>query len=165
MKTRYVKQYKSFLRLIPFLLLAFPACEPVALYEKSVVIPGHNWKSSFRPEFSFTISDTTRPYQLYFIIRHSDRYRFNNIFVNLYAKGPGQDTAQAVRYDIRLGTDDKGWLGAGMDDIYEHRELLTPRGQEFFFKKPGLYRFTLEQIMREDPLEEVYNTGLRIEKK
>ena len=31
--------------------------------------------------------------------------------------------------------------------------------------KAGNYTFTIEQIMREDPLENVLNVGLRIEKK
>lgn len=54
-----------------------------------------------------------------------------------------------------------------MDDIFEHRQLLTPRSADkaFYFKKPGDYTFTIEQIMREDPLEQVLNTGIRIEKK
>ncbi|MBI5372782.1 MAG: gliding motility lipoprotein GldH [Sphingobacteriales bacterium] len=141
------------------------SCHSIDLYEKTVVIPGHSWNSSFKPTFTFTIKDTSSPYRLYFIIRHNDRYSFNNIYINLQAKAPGEDSAQTVRYDIRLATNEKGWLASGMDDIYEHRILLTPAGQEFFFKKPGEYRFTIGQIMREDPLNHVLNTGLRIEKK
>jgi len=37
--------------------------------------------------------------------------------------------------------------------------------QEFYFKKPGNYTFAIEQIMREDPLKNILNAGLRIEKK
>ncbi len=147
------------------LFVALLSCHSIDLYEKTAVIPGHSWKSSFKPAFTFTIRDTSSPYRLYFIIRHNDRYSFNNIYINLQAKAPGADSAQTVQYDIRLATNEKGWLGSGMDDIYEHRILLTPAGQEFFFKKPGEYTFTIEQIMREDPLNHVLNTGLRIEKK
>mgnify|MGYP003461691057 FL=1 len=52
-----------------------------------------------------------------------------------------------------------------MDDIYEHHIPLTPAGTPFYFRKPGEYIFTIEQAMREDPLEHVMNVGLRIEKK
>lgn len=154
---------------IAFILLlsAFASCTRTNLFEKTAVIPGHSWKSSFKPAFTFTISDTTSPYMIYLIIRHNDRYSFNNIYVNLYAKGPGLDTAQVVPYDMRLGTDESGWLGSGMDDIYEHRHAITPLSPEkaFYFRKPGEYTFTLEQIMRQDPLENVLNAGIRIEKK
>lgn len=141
------------------------SCTTIDLYEKSVTIPGHSWKSDYKPSFTFTIKDTSSPYLLYFVLRHNDKYSFNNLYINLYAKQPGQDSAQSVRYDLPLATNERGWLASGMDDIYEHRILLTPRGQEFYFKKPGDYTFTIEQIMREDPLKNVLNAGLRIEKK
>jgi hypothetical protein len=48
-----------------------------------------------------------------------------------------------------------------MDDIYEHRVQIQ---QETKFAHPGKYSFTLEQIMREDPLKHVLNVGVRIEK-
>lgn len=139
-------------------------CRSIDLYEKTVSLPGHQWNSSYTPSFSFTIKDTSAAYQLYFIIRHSDRYHFNNIYIDLSARQPGMDSAQTARYDLRLGTDSEGWLGSGMDDIYEHRIPLTPLGGRFVFKKPGEYTFTLKQIMREDPLQQVLNVGVRIEK-
>jgi hypothetical protein len=42
-----------------------------------------------------------------------------------------------------------------MDDIYEHRIELA----ETQSLKAGTYKFTLEQIMREDPLQNVLNVG------
>jgi gliding motility-associated lipoprotein GldH len=63
-------------------------------------------------------------------------------------------------FELSLATNE-GWLGSGMDDIYEHRIKLTnPQ-----YWKAGNYHFTIEQIMREDPLENVMNVGLRVEKK
>jgi gliding motility-associated lipoprotein GldH len=164
-KTHYLKALQSFLIIV--CLLGCISCTRTNLFEKTAVIPGHSWKSNFKPSFTFSITDTTAPYMIYLIIRHNDRYSFNNIYVNLYAKGPGSDTAQVVPYDMRLGTDETGWLGSGMDDIYEHREPITPRSPDkaFYFRKPGEYTFTLEQIMRQDPLENVLNAGIRIEKK
>ena len=98
-------------------------------------------------------------------MRHDEKYTFNNIYINLSAKQPGTDSIREVRYDLPLATNEKGWLGSGMDDIYEHRIPLTPPDQRFYFKKSGTYTFTIEQIMREDPLAHVLNVGLRIEKK
>ena len=144
--------------------LFLTACTTIDLYEKSATIPGHSWENSFRPAFDFTIRDTSSPYRLYLVLRHNDKYNFNNIYINLYVKQPGQDSMQKVRYDLKLATNDEGWLASGMDDIYEHRIALTPRDQQFFFKKAGDYSFMVEQIMRENPLNHVFNVGLRIEK-
>jgi len=145
------------------LLLILASCTKIDLYEKSVAIPGHAWKNSFRPGFSFTIKDTGSAYRIFVILRHNDRYQFNNIYLNLTTKQPGSDSTQTARYDLPLANDE-GWLGSGMDDIYEHRIPLTPLSGHFYFRKPGDYFFSVEQIMREDPLENVLDIGLRIEK-
>jgi len=146
--------------IIPGLLLAIISCTTIDLYEKTVPIPGHQWKSSYKPSFTFTITDTTAHYQVWLVLRHTEKYNFNNIYINLHAKLPGQDSSLQIRQDIRLASDDKGWLATGMDDIYEHRERLgSPQTL-----KAGEYTFTLEQIMREDPLNHVLDAGIRIEK-
>jgi gliding motility-associated lipoprotein GldH len=147
-----------------FVLLAsyiFTSCTTIDLYEKAVTIPKHQWTSSFKPSFDFTIKDTSAPYRLFLVLRHTEKYNFNNIFVNVYVKGPGQDTVQKIQRDLVLATNDKGWLASGMDDIYEHRiELGSDQSL-----RAGNYTFAIEQIMREDPLENVLNVGWRIEKK
>jgi gliding motility-associated lipoprotein GldH len=152
-----------------FPLLAVPvfiqACQSIELYEKTVTIPGHAWENSYRPVFNFTIKDTAVPYKLYAVLRHTDKYNYNNIYLNITTRQPGQDSSRTGRYDLTLATNEKGWLGSGMDDIYEHRILLTPAGQEFYFRKPGNYTFSIEQIMRENPLKHVMNVGMRLEKK
>ncbi len=155
---------RLFLYLVPCALL-FASCTTINLYEKSVVIPGHSWHSSFKPSFTFTISDTASAYQLFLILRHNDKYNYNNIYINLHTLQPGQDTMQTAKYDLTLATNEKGWQATGMDDIYEHRIPLTPADENFHFRKKGDYTFTIEQIMREDPLNNVLNVGLRIEKK
>jgi gliding motility-associated lipoprotein GldH len=140
------------------------SCTPIDIYEKSVSIPGHSWKNNYKPSFTFTIKDTSSPYQIFLILRHNDKYSFNNIYINLTTKQPGADSTQTGMYDLRLATDNEGWLASGMDDIYEHRISLTPvDGRRFI--KPGDYTFSIEQIMRENPLNNVLNVGLRIEKK
>ncbi len=139
--------------------LLVSSCTTVDLYEKSVSIPRHAWEGNFKPDFYFTIKDSSSTYKIFLVLRHNEKYSFNNIYVNLYIKGPEQDTVQKIQRDIELATNDKGWLGEGMDDIYEHRALLFEQNL-----KPGEYHFRLEQIMREDPLLNVLNAGIRVEK-
>jgi len=150
------------LALVTFLVsYLLPGCTTVDLYEKSVTVPKHAWENSFRPSFDFEIKDTTTPYKLFLILRHNEKYNYNNIYVNVYVKGPGQDTAQKIQANLVLATNEKGWLASGMDDIYDHRIQLGPEQS----LKAGKYNFVIEQIMRENPLNNVLNVGLRIEKK
>jgi gliding motility-associated lipoprotein GldH len=156
----FLKKRFTILLLLAGFCFSFDSCTTLDLYEKDVTVPYHSWASSFKPEFNFTIKDSTARYQLYFVIRHTAKYNYNNIWINLYSIPPG-DTLRHVRFELPLATNEKGWLASGMDDIYEHRIPLT-NPQTL---KAGTYTFMLEQIMREDPLENVLNVGLRLEKK
>ena len=99
--------------------------------------------------------------QPFLVLRHNEKYNYTNIYINLYVQGPGQDTAQKFQFDVPLATNEKGWEARGMDDIYEHRiRLDVPK-----HLKAGNYKFTLEQIMRENPLQNVFDAGIRVEKK
>ena len=145
------------------LLLSFlSACAPIDVFEKNVSIPGFAWTSDFKPEINFDVSDTTARYTIYLVIRHTDAYRYKNIWLNVQMKMPAGDTL-VKQLDLRLATDDKGWLGSGMGDIWEHRIPITPVTQPIPLKA-GNYNFRLENIMREDPLRHVMNVGIRLEK-
>ncbi|MBA2745848.1 MAG: gliding motility lipoprotein GldH [Flavisolibacter sp.] len=150
-----------FLLVMPCLMLS--SCDTIDLYEKTVPVEQHAWSSSFKPEFRFTIKDTTVPYRVFITLRHSDRYNYNNIWVNLITQPPG-DSAQRIQYELPLASR-QGWLGSGMGDVYDHRIAITPPEQDLYFRRSGEYVFKLEQVMREDPLQHVLNVGLRLEKK
>lgn len=139
------------------------SCDTIDLYEKVVPIPKHQWYSSYKPEFNFNIKDTAVPYQLYFIIRHNNNYRYNNIWVKLTAKSP-VDSTRSFTLDLPLANKE-GWLGSGMDDLFEHRVAFALDPEKFRFARSGEYKFTLEQVMRDNPLDNVMNVGIRIEKK
>lgn len=141
----------------------FSSCQTVDLYERVVSIPKQEWPGNFKPQFKFYIKDTAVPYKVFVVLRHNEKYNYNNIWLNIHIKSPG-DTVQKAQYELTLATSDKGWLGTAMDDLYEHTIALTPGDVKFYFKKPGEYIYTIEQIMREDPLKNVLNVGIRIEK-
>lgn len=149
----------SLVLLVGYLFL-FSACTPpVNTFEKNIPIPAHAWSSSFKPQITFNITDSTASYAMYVVVRHTDAYRFKNIWINVTTQPPtGETHSQSL--DLKLATDEKGWLGRGMDDIFEHRILIMPAQR----LHAGAYQFTLENIMREDPLQHVMNVGIRLEK-
>jgi gliding motility-associated lipoprotein GldH len=156
---------KKLLLVVLFSILLFPACTPIDLYEHVADIPGQAWRSNYKPSFTFDIQDTTAAYQLFLILRHNNKYNYNNIWLNVYRKKPDGQVSK-VPYELQLATNERGWLAEGMDDIYEHRIPLTPPANDsFYFNQRGPYTFTIEQIMREDPLQNIMNVGLRIERK
>ena len=83
------------------------ACGTIDVFEKNVSIPNHEWSNTFKPEIAFEISDTTSLYNIYVVLRHTDAYRYKNIYMNIYTQVPG-DTLLKQRLDLQLATDDKG---------------------------------------------------------
>ena len=155
------KHSSIFIFLFSFFIISLSSCTTIYLYEKVVSIQNHEWQSSYKPQFKFTIKDTTVPYQLYVVLRHNDKYNWNNLWINLYTQS-ADDSTHKIQYELPLASKEQ-WLGTAMGDVYEHRILLTP--QAIFFRKSGDYTYTIEQVMREDPLQNVLNVGMRIEKK
>jgi gliding motility-associated lipoprotein GldH len=138
------------------------SCQKIDLYEKNVTIPRHEWSSSFKPQFKFDITDTSAAYDIFIVLRHNEKYSWNNIWLELATQIPGDTAVRKEKYELGLANN-KGWLGVAMDDIYEQRVRITPR--DGVALKKGEYVFTIGHVMRENPLQNIMNIGLRVEKK
>ena len=137
------------------------ACTQLDVFEKNTVIPKNQWQYSLVPNFDFVIKDTTASYNVYIVLRHTDAYQYNNIWLNVGTRSPA-DTMRYQKFDLQLGTDAKGWEGTGMDDVWELRKLITNGPVKF--NRAGNYTFSIAQIMRENPLANVMSVGVRVEK-
>lgn len=155
---------KDRLKKFLFILLvsvSFFSCIKINLFEKQAAIPAQKWYYSNVPTFTFHIDDTTSLYNVYIVLRHTDLYNYNNIWLRIGSDSPS-DSMHYQNINIPLANDSKGWYGTGMDDIYEVRQNISAGSVSF--KKPGDYTFSIAQIMRENPLNYILNIGVRIEK-
>lgn len=142
------------------LLLSLAACTDIGVYERQHFFKNNEWLSSDQPQFAFTITDTSALYHIFIAVRHEDRYRYNNLWLAVSTQSPG-DTIKTQQLNLLLADNKKGWLGTGMDDIFDHRIRITRTAQKL---RAGAYTFRLKQMMREDPLPAILNAGIRIEK-
>lgn len=156
-----MKSPRQSFAILAALMLLLAGCTTVDVFEKNTVFPNRQWPSAQQPDFNFEITDTVSRYNIYVVVRHLDAYRYNNLWLNVYTRAPGDSTAKPQALDLQLASNDKGWLGSGMDDIYEHRIKIS---QAPLPLKAGRYAFRLEQIMRDEPLENIINVGIRVEK-
>lgn len=163
------------MRILPFLIsLCFlAACQPSPKYQKHVTIPSGGWQYAFQPEFKIQIQDTNAAYQMFFLIRHTNAYPYSNIWLRLKTRQPGDSSFQQQRFEVTLaaptavlpdGSLSGGWLGRGMGEIWEQRMALNDVQHPVYFPKSGEYVFKLSQDMRVNPLPEVIQVGLRVEK-
>lgn len=148
----------SFVCLLLFLI---NSCRQIDVYEKNIAITNHSWKHNYTCNGKFIIKDTLAYYNVYVIIRHTDSYKYNNIWLNLGLQTPGEKM-NFQKQNLALSDDANGWYGSGMDDIWEVRKLINDKPSRF--RKIGEYQFSLQNIMRDNPLDGVMSAGLRVEK-
>jgi gliding motility-associated lipoprotein GldH len=146
---------------ISLISIAIVSCGKIDLFEKQAQIPAQQWFYHFVPEFTFSIEDTASLYNVYIVLRHTDLYNYNNIWLRVGSKGPN-DSMHFQNINLVLASDSKGWEGRGTDDIFEVRKSISPGPVSF--KTPGQYTFSIAQIMRENPLRYILNVGIRLEK-
>lgn len=142
------------------IVIFFSGCIHINLYEKQVAIPSQEWGYGFVPDYSFEIKDTTSRFFIYIVIRHTDKYQFNNIWLRVGSAAPGEKM-NFQKVNVQLADKDS-WHGVGMDDIYEVRKMISPGAVSF--RNAGTYTFSVAQIMRENPLKYILDVGIRIEK-
>lgn len=140
--------------------ILFVGCLSSPYYQSEESLPGNAWTYQNKPSFKFEITDTSTYYNLFFIVRHTEAYPFENIWIWVYAKEPGDTTFQKTRIEIPLAEKSGKWLGRGMGEIWEQR---MPIALDKVFRK-GQYEVRFEQNMRVNPLPEMLHVGLRIEK-
>jgi len=151
------------LLILCFICCIFAGCLPSPYFQSQQPVPQNAWSYSFRPSFTFDITDTTANYQPYFIIRHTQAYPYNNIWMWVYVKSPGDSAVRKSRINIALSEQTGKWLGRGMGEIFEQR-MRVSLSDSFNFSRKGTYKISLEQNMRINPLPEVLNVGFRLEK-
>jgi gliding motility-associated lipoprotein GldH len=141
------------------LFLVQGCTDPAAVLDQNVEISNHNWAYINRVKFDVKIDDETSPYNLYLNLRVGGGYRYSNIYVLLLQKH-GDKTAK-TRYQFPLANPDGEWLGSGSGNLYSYQ---LPLRKQYKFPGKGVYHFEIEQNMRDNPLHEVSDVGLRVEK-
>jgi gliding motility-associated lipoprotein GldH len=141
-------------------LISLAACQTIPLSEQNTIHPDHQWNSAKPEKYLFNIIDTNQLYKIIFVIRHHNAYHYKNIWIELRHSSTAEQS-KTETFNLNLANDQKGWLGTGMDDIYDQRIPLYSKPIKL---KYGMHTFTIKHTMREDPLQNILSTGIRIEK-
>jgi gliding motility-associated lipoprotein GldH len=143
------------------LLLSFSGCsDKGAVIDQNNEITGHNWNYLNKVKFTFKIDDEKIPYNLYMNLRITADYKYSNLFVLITQISPDKKK-EIKRYELKLASKDGEWLGEGSGNLYSYQ---LPFRTDYKFAEKGLYTVYIEQNMRNNPLHEVSDVGLRVEK-
>lgn len=134
------------------------SCDQGRVFEENRTIENDAWNFENKPSFDVYLTDTVKAYDIYVNVRITTDYKYNNIFLWVYSTNPAQQKDQR-RVEIRLANESGKWNGAGLGDIYDYQ---FPVYKNIRIKQPGFYRFEVEQNMRDDILQHVKSTGIRV---
>ncbi len=123
-------------------------------------VENHNWTYVNKFRYDVPIADIKPAYNIYINLRVTGDYKYANMFILLTRVDPDKKST-TTRFELKLADKDGAWLGQGSGNLYSFQlPLLT--GYKFAAK--GTYTFYIEQNMRDNPLREVSDVGLRIAK-
>lgn len=123
-------------------------------------INNRNWSYINKIRVPVTIEDATADYNIYINLRHTGDYKYSNIFLRVHFQGAGGKVI-TERIEFKLAYPDGQWLGKGSGNMYSYQ---LPFKGEYKFPGKGKYLFEIEQNMRDNPLKEITDVGLRVEK-
>ena len=154
--------YPRFLLALIVTLTALSSCtDPKSVFDQNTEISNRNWSYVNKVKFDVKIDDPSVPYNLYMNLRVTGDYKYANMFVLISQKDAKHPKPSVVRYEFKLANPDGEWLGQGTGNIYSYQTLFKP---QYRFPEKGTYHFEFEQNMRDNPLHEVSDVGLRVEK-
>lgn len=130
-----------------------------AIVDTNQEIPERAWSYMDKIKVPVSIFDTTKAYNVYLNMRHSGDYKYSNIFLLVHEISPDHKTI-TERKEFKLALPDGEWLGKGSGNLYSYQVLFKTN---YHFPKKGVYMFQLEQNMRDNPLREVTDAGIRVE--
>lgn len=129
-----------------------------SVIDSNVKVPERKWTYRNHIVNSFEIKDNTKPYNIYFKLRHTADYKYSNIFILSHFK-EGKNTI-TKRYQYKLAKNDGEWLGSGSGNIFSY---VLPMQTNYRFSKNGKFSIEIEQNMRDNPLVEVVDLGILVE--
>ncbi|HEY1025834.1 MAG TPA: gliding motility lipoprotein GldH [Sphingobacteriaceae bacterium] len=131
-----------------------------AVIDTNQAIIGENWSYINKVRVPVTIDDEKAVYSIFVNLRHTGDYKYSNIFLLIHQVGPdGRRVTE--RREFKLANPDGEWLGSGSGSLYSYQ---LPFKDSYRFPQKGKYVFEIEQNMRDNPLKEVTDAGLRVEK-
>jgi gliding motility-associated lipoprotein GldH len=126
-------------------------------------IKNKKWKTTDTVNCNFVINDSNSVYNTYVIVRHTNDYRYNNLFIDLHYAINGK-TGVLRHIELPLTKSVTEWLGKTFNNIIETRIPINNFIPDELEGVKGNHAYTIHNIMREDPLEEILQVGMMVEK-
>ncbi len=140
-------------------ILFFTSCDKSIVFDENKEIPLQSWNYKNRLPFDAIVNDTAKYYNVLLNLRINGNYKYSNIFVWVHETSPDK-TIEKTRVELSLADDAGRWFGKGLGDLFDYNIAYKTKIK---FHTTGVYRFEIEQNMRDDDLLNVAAAGIRID--
>ncbi len=130
------------------------------IIDKNNDVENHNWTYVNKFKYDVAIDDANVAYNIAINLRVTGDYKYSNMFILLTQVDPDKKS-KTTRFELKLADKDGAWLGKGSGNLYSFQQPVI---SGYKFPAKGTYTFYIEQNMRDNPLREVSDVGLRVEK-
>lgn len=141
------------------ILTILNSCDKNRVYDQVYSIPSKGWNKDSLLTFSFTVADTTRPYDILLHVRNNNKYQYSNLWLFIVTKSPTGNTLRDT-VEIALADDAGKWLGKGLGDV---NAMLVPFMKNILFPYKGIYKIFIQQAMRQTYLKNILDVGVRLQ--
>ncbi len=148
------------------LTFLFLGCTSNVVLSESTSLP-NEWDKDHPISFTFQQPDATHYHNIFILIRNTNDYPFNNLFLIVSMEFPhGKIITDTLEY--RMANPDGSWLGTGLGDTKENKLWYKEHIQ---FPEKGNYTLSIQQAVRNNgevngvsKLEGITSVGFSIEK-
>lgn len=111
--------------------------------------PDNKWITGDVKTIRIPSEDTIQAYQLDVIVKHSDEYAFQNLYIRILTTYPSGKEISSVT-SLELADTNGSWSG---DCSSSSCIIELPLQQRFTFPEKGEYKWSIEPYMRMDTIE------------
>lgn len=138
-------------------------CTPRDDFRSIHDLKGSEWPIDSLHSYTFTITDTNKSYDFYYLIRNATAYPFYNLYIKRsLADSTGKTLSVSMEELLLFNAKTGKPYGDGLGDIFDHKFKIKSLSN-YRFPKPGVYTFSMEQYMRQDPLLGIMSVGVSVE--
>lgn len=142
------------------IIFLFTACNSDSIFEENVDFENKTWVADDTLHFTFSVENPGETYDVFYNIRNTITYPFQNLYINYTLENSAGDTLAKDLINMPLFDPKTGKpFGNGLGDIFSHQiEIMSA----YKFPNIGSYHIQLSQFMRRDSLPELLSIGVSV---
>ncbi len=152
---------RNTLSCLALVAITLTSCDPNIVFEEhDKNFPKYRWQQENVLTFNPVIEDTSAQYNVYLELRHVYGFQFEEMKTLVVRTSPGNNV-EVYTYSFPLFDANKEYLSECAEDICDRRVMVE---EGITFPEKGTYRFEMTHQMPADPVPNVMEFGLVIEK-